>query len=114
VLHVRRQKSASLQFDSEFRLTEGYVAGQLVSTGVPLHYWRSANKAEVDFLLDTPQGIAPVEVKSGENKRSASMGVYRDRFSPERAYRISTNNFGEEKGIVSLPLYAAHLLGGER
>jgi predicted AAA+ superfamily ATPase len=111
-----RHSEIMLDGDYQYKgiLTEGYVAGQLASTGVPLHYWRSENTAEVDFLIDTPQGIAPVEVKSGENKKSASMGVYRARFSPERVYRISANNFGEEKGTVSLPLYAAHLLCGER
>jgi predicted AAA+ superfamily ATPase len=91
-------------------LTESYVAGQLASAGIPLFYWRSENTAEVDFLIDIPQGIAPLEVKSGENKRSASMTVYRDRFAPKTMFRISERNFGANNGIVSLPLYAVHLL----
>jgi predicted AAA+ superfamily ATPase len=91
-------------------LTENYVAGQFVSAGIPLYYWRSENTAEVDFLLDTPDGITPVEVKSGEKKRSASMDVYKKRFTPKKIFRISANNFGKTEDIISIPLYTAHLL----
>jgi len=91
-------------------LTESYVAGQFKAAGIPLYYWRDENMAEVDFLLDTPDGIAPAEVKSGDNKRSASMELFRKQFSPEKLYRISANNFGATQGLFSVPLYAAHLL----
>ena len=105
---------SEIMLDGNFQykgvLTESYVAGQFAAGGIPLYYWRSDNTAEVDFLLDTPAGISPVEVKAGENKRSLSMEVYRKRFSPERLYRISANNFGMMRSIVSVPLYAAHLL----
>jgi len=49
-------------------------------------------------------------VKSSDNKRSASMDLYRKRFSPEKLIRISANNFGSTQVIVSVPLYAVHLL----
>ena len=107
-----RLSEVMLDGDYQYKgvLTESYVAGQFVLAGIPLYYWRSDNTAEIDFLLDTPDGIAPVEVKSGGNTRSASMELYRKRFSPKKLFRISANNFGMVNGIVSIPLYAAHLL----
>jgi len=110
-----RLSEVMLDGDYQYKgvLTESYVAGQFAAAGIPLFYWRSDNMAEVDFLLDTPDGIAPIEVKSGENKRSASMELYRKRFLPEKLFRISANNFGAMQGIVSIPLYAAHLLSME-
>jgi len=91
-------------------LTESYVAGQFKAVGIPLYYWRSDNTAEVDFLLDTVYGISPVGVKSGDNTRSASMEVYRKRYNPRRIIRLSVNNFGAAHDVISIPLYAAHLL----
>ncbi len=34
---------------------------------IPPHYWKSGNTAEVDFLIQTIDGIVPVEVKAGDN-----------------------------------------------
>ncbi|MDR0842392.1 MAG: AAA family ATPase [Acidobacteriota bacterium] len=91
-------------------LNESYIAGQFKATGKSLYYWRSGNQAEVDFLLDTPDGIAPVEAKSGKTVRSASLGVYRETFHPKKCIRVSERNFGCANDIVSIPLYAAHCL----
>jgi predicted AAA+ superfamily ATPase len=107
-----RLSEVMLDADYQYKgiLTESYAAGQLVSTGVPLFYWRSDNTAEVDFLLDTPAGVAPIDVKSGMNKRSASMDVYRKQYVPATSYRLCARNFGQDVGVVTVPLYAAHLL----
>ena len=71
-----RLSAVMLDGDYQYKgvLTESYVAGQFASAGIPLHYWRSENMAKVDFLLDTPDGIAPVEVKSGEKKTLGKHG----------------------------------------
>jgi hypothetical protein len=74
------------------------------------HYWRSDYSAEVDFLIDTDEGITPVEVKAGSHKRSASLSSYREQFSPACSVRLSTLNFGFIGGIRSVPLYAAFCL----
>jgi predicted AAA+ superfamily ATPase len=92
-------------------LVENYVANQMAAGEVPLFYWRSNNEAEVDFLLDTRQGIVPVEVKAGEHKGSPSLRSYRQRYNPVLALRFSTRNFGLTGGIKSVPLYAAFCLG---
>jgi predicted AAA+ superfamily ATPase len=69
-----------LMLDNDFfykgLITEDYVASQFVSGGIPLYYWRDENTQEVDFLLDTQDGIIPVEVKSGKNKASPSLSSF--------------------------------------
>ena len=91
-------------------LTENFVAQTLHTHRHRLYYWNSANRAEVDFLLDTENGIIPVEVKAAENVRSKSLGVYIEKYKPDVAIRISARNFGFANGIKSVPLYAAHCI----
>jgi predicted AAA+ superfamily ATPase len=106
-----------LILDADFQykgvIVENYVASQLSAFQAPLFYWRDESRYEVDFLIDTADGIIPVEVKSGKNKRSASMAAYIERFSPRYAIRITANNFGDANGIKSVPLYAVFCLSAE-
>jgi len=91
-------------------LTENYVAQTFNTHKHSLYYWNSANRAEVDFLLDTENGIIPIEVKASHNVRSKSLGVYIDKYKPDYAIRVSARNFGFENGIKSVPLYAVHCI----
>jgi predicted AAA+ superfamily ATPase len=91
-------------------LTENFVAQTLHTHKHNLYFWNSANKAEIDFVLDTEAGIIPVEVKASGNVRAKSLGVYVEKYKPACAIRISARNFGFANGIKSVPLYAAHCL----
>ncbi|MDR1184093.1 MAG: DUF4143 domain-containing protein [Coriobacteriales bacterium] len=98
------------KFDYSDVIAENYVAQHLRAQGRDLHYWSSENVAEVDFLLQTGDGIIPVEVKAGDNVRSKSLNIYREKYEPAYAIRLSRKNFGRENGIRSVPLYAAFCL----
>ena len=91
-------------------LAENYVAQHLVANGVPLHYWKSNNTAEIDFLLTWGDEIVPVEVKASSNKQSKSLRVYREKYQPRYSIRVSARNFGLENGVKAVPLYAAFML----
>jgi len=91
-------------------LTENYVAQAFMANKIDLHYWNSGNKAEIDYVLSTPDGLIPVEVKSNRNVSSKSLNVYIEKFKPKYALRISARNFGFENNIKSVPLYAVFLL----
>ena len=91
-------------------LTENYVAQTLVSHGSELYYWTSGNMAEIDFLINSSNGIIPVEVKAAENVRSRSLLVYIEKYHPNYAIRVSARNFGFVDGIKSVPLYAVHCI----
>jgi predicted AAA+ superfamily ATPase len=92
-------------------LAENFVAQHLVSQGLQPYYWKSRGKAEVEFVFKDSGGlIVPLEVKSGSNVQSQSLNVYREKFDPKYALRLSTKNFGFANGIKSIPLYAAFCL----
>ena len=89
-------------------ITENYIAQELASQGESLYYWTSDRNAEIDFALySSEDGIIPIEVKSGNNVKSASLNRYIEEFKPKYSIRFSTRNFGFENNIKSIPLYAA-------
>jgi hypothetical protein len=93
---------------TEFRgsLTENFILSGLLTQfeGVP-RYWRSGNKAEVDFLIQYRNDIIPVEVKSDENVRSKSLAFYRKEFNPGISIRFSLRNLKRDAGLVNIPLF---------
>jgi len=88
-------------------LAENFVVQTFTANKIPLYYWHSGNRAEIDIVANLADGIIPVEVKSGRNVGSKSLGIYVEKFRPPYSIRISTKNFGFENGIKSVPLYAA-------
>jgi len=87
-------------------MTENYVAQELTFNGHSLYYWESNGKAEIDFLLQSGEGVIPVEVKAAENVQSKSLKEFVKRYGPPYSIRISAKNFGFENSIKSVPLYA--------
>lgn len=88
-------------------LAESYVMQQLTSSDVRPYYWGTPSKQEVDFIARSKDGaIIPMEVKSGDNVRSNSLEAYRKKYDPPYVVRFSTKNFGAEKFVRSVPLYA--------
>lgn len=87
-------------------ITENYVANELKAKEISLYYWAKNQVAEIDFLIDTSQGVIPIEVKASENKKSRSLNYFMERNKTKLAYRISANNFGLTNNIKSIPLYA--------
>ena len=91
-------------------IAENYVANELVKNGFSLYYWSVNQIAEIDFLIDTNDGVIPIEVKASNNTESKSLNYYMKKFNPKYAIRISSKNFGFENNIKSIPLYAVFLL----
>jgi predicted AAA+ superfamily ATPase len=90
-------------------LAENFVAQQLAPRHRNLFYWTSGNEAEVDFVVDSEAGPAAIEVKSSDNARSRSLTLFKRRYEPALAVRLSTKNYGHGE-TRSVPLYATHLL----
>ncbi|MFI3263387.1 MAG: ATP-binding protein [Rikenellaceae bacterium] len=87
-------------------MTENYVAQVLANASIPLIYWYSDGKAEVDFVMQKEDNIIPIEVKSGVNVRSRSLDLFMKRYNCPYGIRLSKKNFGFENNIKSVPLYA--------
>lgn len=57
-----------------------------------IHFWRTKDRAEVDFVIDLGQGILPVEVKFKEMKRpqfGRSLRSFINKYQPELAWVIN-------------------------
>lgn len=87
-------------------LTENYVSTALKSNGYDLYYWESDNTAEVDFLIQKDSHVIPIECKAGNHVKAKSLMVYKEKYEPVYAIRISARNFGLVNGIKSVPLYS--------
>lgn len=87
-------------------VTENYVIQTLIAKGMTPYYYKPSDSMEIDILLDISGDIVPMEIKSGRHKRSKSLKNYCEKFQPEKAFRISENNFGTIDSLVSVPLYA--------
>jgi predicted AAA+ superfamily ATPase len=89
-------------------LTEQFVLSELAGKRSirSLYYWTSNATAEVDFVFADHKEIYPVEVKAGENLRSRSLQVYRERYNPKLSLRTSLSNLRLDDGLLNIPLFA--------
>ena len=91
-------------------MVENYVCFQLTANGYNSYYWASERSAEVDFVIQRSGAVIPIEVKSADNTKSKSLGIYIQTYKPQYAIKLSTRNFGFEDGKKTVPLYAAFCL----
>ena len=64
----------------------------LPSVGTTIHYWRTNDKAEVDFVCQIGEELVPVEVKYQALKKptiSRSFRSFLQKYQPQRAYLIN-------------------------
>jgi len=87
-------------------IAENYVAQEFMAKSIPLHYWKSEERAEIDFVFQDHVDVIPVEVKKGLRTRSGSMAIFTKKYHSPYAIRISQKNFGFENRIKSIPFYA--------
>ena len=92
-------------FAENYALQE--LLGQLDAT--PRYWLNEKPRHEVDFLTQVGNDVVPVEVKSGDNVKSPSLGYYRRKYAMHTplAVRMSLRNLACEDGVLSLPLYLA-------
>ena len=75
-----------------------------------LRYWTNDKpKHEVDFIAQINNDISPIEVKSGQNVKAASLRYYAKKHesTPIRV-RLSLQNLAVNEGVLNIPLYLAH------
>ena len=93
-------------------MTENFIMCELTAYGHPGEgYWSSGNEAEVDFLITTDSGIIPVEVKSKERYRAASLREYIDRYHPAGAIVISRKDYGVNGIVTTVPMHSIWMIG---
>lgn len=81
------------------RLVESSVGAHLLNHAVSerynLHYWREGNN-EVDFILEKGDKIIGLEVKSGANADNAGMGIFYEKFHPNKMLLVGTGGIPYE------------------
>lgn len=114
--YVTNQFGNALNVSSAGFLFENFVYNVLKESiylsPTTIHFWRSKDKAEVDFVVNTAQGVIPVEVKYSRIKKTAitrSFKSFLDKYKPKKAYVIHTGEKLEDKfnntKLFFLPYY---------
>ncbi len=82
-------------------LAENYVLCELMNQyrETPF-YWKSANKAEVDFIVQDDKFIVPIEVKSERASHARSISEYCKKYQPQKSFVTSM-----EIKAGTIPLY---------
>ena len=75
------------------RLVESSVGAHLLNHSISerydFYYWREGNN-EVDFILKKGDKVIGLEVKSGANADNAGMGIFNERFHPDKMLLVGT------------------------
>lgn len=75
------------------RLVESSVGTHLINHSISekynLYYWREGNN-EVDFVLEKGDKVIGLEVKSGMKADNAGMGIFAEKFLPEKVLLVGT------------------------
>ena len=97
----------SLFVEFKGALTEQYVLQQLkAEEDIGIYYYTNERgSCEIDFLVDDGQRVIPIEVKAEINLKAKSLKTYREKYSPEKAVRISMADYRESEGLIDIPLY---------
>lgn len=98
-------------FFSEFKgaFTENYVIQAIRRLELPAYYYSKDNSTqEVDFLVQLPERILPIEVKAEENVKSKSLAAFVNDFKAEnlKPARFSMKPYADQGWMENVPLYS--------
>lgn len=88
------------------RLVESSVGTHLINHSISerynLYYWREGNH-KVDFILEKGDKVIGLEVKSGMKAENARMGVFAEKFHPEKVLLVGTSGIPYEEFLKINP-----------
>lgn len=98
-------------FFSEYKgaFTENYVIQAIRRLELPAYYYSKDNSTqEVDFLVQLPERLLPVEVKAEMNVKSKSLAAFVNDFRAEnlKPARFSMKPYADQGWMENVPLYA--------
>lgn len=108
--NVQREVFSSNDLNNLYkgRIAEHIIAQELIANTdnylQPLLFWvreKSGSNAEVDFLFSTPQGMIPIEVKSGATGHLKSLLLYMDETEVSLAVRLYAGEYRKEELVTT-------------
>jgi predicted AAA+ superfamily ATPase len=87
-------------------VAENFVAQELHAAGIRELFCWEGRTSEVEFLLETPSGIIPWEVKSGRIRQAKSLKTFEERYHPELSIILSPGNVKKQGSRWQVPVYA--------
>ncbi|PKP15792.1 MAG: hypothetical protein CVU06_15895 [Bacteroidetes bacterium HGW-Bacteroidetes-22] len=73
-----------------------YLINHSISERYSLFYWRDGNY-EIDFVLEKRNKVIGLEVKSGMKAENAGLGIFAERFHPEKVFLVGTGGIPYEE-----------------
>ena len=89
-------------------IIENLTADSISKKNIFLTYFERKGRLKTDFILNTDGIVTALEVKSGNNRQSKSLGVLMsDRYRIQRGIKLERSNiYVDEKGVEHYPLFA--------
>lgn len=96
-------------------ITEQFVLQQLIcNNSFDVYYWSSEKStAEIDFVLQYKNRIAPIEVKAEENLQAKSLKVFHQKYGTSTVIRTSMSDYRKESWLTNIPLYQINFIYDE-
>lgn len=91
-------------------ILENYMMQSLTARGFSPNFWESNSLAKIDFIIQTPDGIVPIETKTSDNSRNKSIGVFKANHEIPYSIRVSSKNFEFTNHVKNIPYYAIFCL----
>ncbi len=90
----------------ERALLENYIAQSLYAKKYPVVFWESDSMAKIDFIIFRNEELLPIEIFAGENTRSKSVSVLKQKCDFPYSIKISARNFEFTNHVKYVPYYA--------
>ncbi len=87
-------------------LLENYVAQSLQAKNYPFVFWESESMAKIDFIISKNLEMIPIEIFLGENTRSKSISVLKQKHELPYSIKVSARNFEYSNHVRFVPYYA--------
>lgn len=94
----------------EKTILDNYIMQSLIARGYLPNFWESNSQAKIDFLIQNPDGVIPLEIKTNENTRSKSVSIFRAAHEIPYSIKISNRNYEYSNQVKHLPYYAMFCL----
>ena len=91
-------------------ILENYMMQSLTARGFRPNFWESNSLAKIDFIIETKDGIVPIETKLSDNTRNKSVSVFKASHEVPYSIRVSSKNFEFTNHVKNIPYYSIFCL----